>query len=176
MTSDQRCAPHFFSPVTDPTQAHLDTLQEYLDSLEKGARQRGLGYFEKARVQGLERYKRGIGFRAEVTGTNLYRVKLRFVEDAWEGECSCPVAFDCKHCCAVALQALAESVEPPAVAEDEPPGPAAPRATPQRRPDANVTVLFADRLGRKLNAEEKRAAAERAVEWVWGGGSGRAGS
>src|SRR5260370_31333874 len=82
------------------TQEQIDALQEYLDSLDKGARERGLRYFEKAQVTEVEPYQRGIGFRAEVIGTKLYRVKLRFAEGDCDGACSCPVGFDCKHCCA----------------------------------------------------------------------------
>ena len=146
------CALHF--PVTGFTQDQLDALQQYLDSLDPGARQRGLRYFEKDRVKGLDCYKRGVGVRAEVTGTRwkLYRVKLRCGAGEWSGECSCPVAFDCKHCGAVALQALADFGETPAaVAEPAP-------AAPPRSPEAKVAVLLADRLGRKLLADEKRAA------------------
>ncbi len=98
-------------------------------------------------MKGLERYKKGIGFRAEVRGTSVYQVKLRFAEGDWDGECSCPISFDCKHCCATALQALGDSVEMSEATEEEhaPTGEA-------------VAALFAARLGRKLNADEKRAA------------------
>ena len=143
------------------TQEQIDALQEYLDSLDKGARERGLRYFEKAQVTEVEPYKRGIGFRAEVMGTKLYRVKLRFAEGDWDGECSCPVGFDCKHCCAAALQVIAElaATPPPVEAAPRPVAPAVVRrAKVERSPDAKVAVLFADRLGRPLNAEEKRAA------------------
>ena len=109
----------------------------------------------------LEGYRRGVGFRAEVEGTILYWVRLRFAEGDWDGECSCPVGFDCKHCCAVALQVLGNAFEPAEVAEDGPRAvsPAVmPGATIERAPDAKVALLFAHRLGRKLTAEEKRAA------------------
>ncbi len=143
------------------TQEQIDALREYLDSLDRGARERGLRYFAKAKVAEIESYKRGVGFRANVVGTKLYRVKLRFSEGAWDGECSCPVGFDCKHCCAAALQAIADLTEQNGPTEDDP-QPGAPvvagRVKVERPPDAKVAVLFADRLGRKLNAEEKRAA------------------
>jgi len=147
--------------VTSLTPEQLDALQQYLDSLDKGARHRGLRYFEEARVNWLEGYRRGVGFRAEVEGTILYWVRLRFAEGDWDGECSCPVGFDCKHCCAVALQVLGNAFEPAEVAEDGPRAvsPAVmPGATIERAPDAKVALLFAHRLGRKLTAEEKRAA------------------
>jgi len=143
--------------LTALTQEQIDALQEYLDSLDNGARQRGLRYFEKAQVKEVEPFKRGTGFRAEVMGSKMYHVKFRFTEDDWDGACSCPVGFDCKHCCAAALQAIADIAETTSGAEGDP-RPAASRANVERPPDAKVSVLFADRLGRKLNTEEKRAA------------------
>jgi hypothetical protein len=143
------------------TQEQIDALQQYLDSLDKGVRERGLRYFKRAQVTNVEQYKRGVGFRADVVGTSLYRVKLRFSAGAWEGECSCPVGFDCKHCCAAALEVGAERAGTASQVEDDPRPAATPvdlRAKVERPPDAKVVVLFADRLGRKLSAEEKRTA------------------
>ncbi|MGB8166500.1 MAG: DEAD/DEAH box helicase [Chthoniobacteraceae bacterium] len=143
--------------MAELTQEQLAALQRYLDSLDKGARHRGLAYFEKGRVLGVEDYKRGVGFRAEVMGTGRYAVKLRFAEGDWDAECSCPVAFDCKHCCAVALHVLADAQE-----NAEPP--ASPASTEvlgtegARPPGTKVAILFADRLGRALTSEERRAA------------------
>ena len=161
--------------LTELTQEQIDALQEYLDSLDYGPRERGLRYFEKARVRGVEPYKRGIGFRAEVLGTKPYRVKLRFAAGDWDGECSCPVGFDCKHCCAAALQVMADLNGTPPREEDAP-EPVAPavvrRAKVERPPEAEVAVLFADRLGRKLSAEEKRAAdaVDKLFQWHRGAG------
>ena len=140
------------------TEAQLAALEEYIDLLDKGARKRGLEYFERERVKDLEPYKRGVGIRAEVTGTLPYRVKLRFTDGEWDGECSCPVGFDCKHCCAAAFQALAEEDGTAPEAEATPPD-AAPRANPNRSQDERVSDLFADRLGRRLSAAETSAAA-----------------
>ena len=150
--------------LTELTQTQIAALQEYLDSLDPGTRARGLKYFEKSKVTDVKPYKRGTGFRADVIGTRDYLVKLRFTSGAWDGQCSCPVGFDCKHCCAAARQVialLAEAAEakPPAL-EDSPPiaTAEAPRPKTERPPDAKVAALFADRLGRKLSAPEKRAA------------------
>ena len=65
------------------TQDHIDALQEYLSSLDKGARERGQRYFEKSQVTDVEAAQVGIGFRAEVMGTKRYRVKLRFTDGDW---------------------------------------------------------------------------------------------
>ena len=100
------------------THEQIDALEEYPNSLDKGARERGLRYFETGQVKKVEPYKRGVGFRADVAGTDLYRVKLRFSAGEWDGECSCPVTFDCKHCCAAALEIIAELFEAVSKAED----------------------------------------------------------
>jgi len=153
------------SPVLSPTaftQPQIDALQEYLDSLDKATRDRGLQYFKKARVKKVEPYQRGVGFRADVVGAQLYRAKLRFSNGAWAGECSCPVFVDCKHCCAAVLEVIAEldeaASQPEAIDPRPPAKPAKPRTKVERPRDARVSVLFADRLGRKLDADEKRAA------------------
>ncbi len=149
------------SSPTAFTQEQIDALQGYLDSLEKGTRERGLKYFEKGKVTNFQRYQRGIGFRADVLGTRFYRAKLRFTRGDWDGQCSCPVGFDCKHCCAVALHGIALLPEDAVPTGDEAPAAAAPvarRAKIDRDPQTEVAVVFADRLGRKLNTAEKRAA------------------
>jgi hypothetical protein len=149
--------------VTALTQEQIDILQDYVDCLDDGTRQRGVQYFVKGQVKEVEPFKRGIGFRAQVKGSNLYNVKFRFVEDDWEAECSCPILCDCKHCCAVALQVIAEYNEANSPSEplEDDPQPAKPADTPRavvKRPaDASVAVLFSDRLGRKLSADEMRA-------------------
>ena len=147
-------------PLTALTEEQHETLEEYLSLLDKGARTRGLQYFEQGKVTGIEPYKRGTGFRADVMGTIPYRVKLRFVDGDWDGECSCPVGFDCKHCCAAAHRVLADAGAADALAGDAP----QPVATAVVRREkavppenASVSAILAHRLGRKLTYDEKRA-------------------
>jgi hypothetical protein len=167
------------------TQAQIDALQIYVDSRPKSARKRGLSYFQDRRVQQIEPDRHGVGFCADVMGTTLYRVKFRFAGKRWSVRCSCPVAIDCKHCCAGAYQAIAEAngdgfdeegfeaeEEEDADGDDDgqaqagaapPPAPVTSRERKGKGrrkpgPDAEVADLFADRLGRKLSAAEKRAA------------------
>ena len=150
-----------FQTVSVFTKDQPAALQRYLDSLEPRTRARALKYFEKGMARGLECYKRGIGVRAEVAGSSsqMYRVKLRCIGGEWEGECACPVGFDCKHCGAVALQALAEFGD--GAVATEPEVAATPAAGAKERPvraaDAKVAVLMADRLGRNLTYAEQRA-------------------
>ncbi|HSI15482.1 MAG TPA: SWIM zinc finger family protein, partial [Chthoniobacter sp.] len=145
--------------MTGITQKQIDALQEYLDSLDKGARERGRQYFEQGRVTKVEQYQRGTGFRAEVFGTVPYHIKLRFAGGDWDGTCSCPMGFDCKHCAAVALHAIEDwtrSLQPAGKKPQSIQSPETPRAGAERT--SKVSVVFADRLGRKLNTEEKLAA------------------
>ncbi|MEA3208199.1 MAG: hypothetical protein QOE70_1256 [Chthoniobacter sp.] len=155
---------------------HLDALRHYLASLDPEARRRAERYLEDSRVTGFEPYKRGIGFRAEVAGKLFYRVKIRFSDGQWEGDCSCPVAFDCKHCGALALKVLADFEENAGRVAETPPSAAAPvvapRVKPARAADEKVAVLFADRLGRKLKPEEKRAADAVDNLYTWHRGAG----
>ncbi|MEQ1854133.1 MAG: SWIM zinc finger family protein, partial [Chthoniobacteraceae bacterium] len=147
--------------MTHLSEEQRDALQRYLDSIDEQTGLRGLRYFKDAKVNHLENDGAGLELRAEVMGTKRYRVKLHFVEDEWDGECSCPMGFDCKHCVAVALQALALGEKEEAVEQPAPPivkQVAARRAQPPRSAAAAVAVIMADRLGRKLGLEEKAAA------------------
>jgi hypothetical protein len=146
--------------MTGITQEQIEALQEYLDSLDKITRERGRNYFEKGRVIEIEPYKRGVAFRADVRGTNLYRVKLRYAGASWEGTCSCPIGFDCKHCCAAALQLIEEGTEEMPQAKETPPPADSSGEVSNAKVEvaASVAALFADRLGRKLSGEERRAA------------------
>jgi SNF2 domain-containing protein/helicase-like protein len=150
------------------TENQLEAAQDYLDSLDNNTRRRGDKYFLEKRVGDLDPYKRGIGFRANVAGGQDYRVKLRFEDSKWDGECACPVGFDCKHCCAAMLKVLAEADAIPD--PDEQPQPAVPEAArraqargpaaalkPVTGNDRFSTILRA-RLGRKLKPDEERAA------------------
>jgi superfamily II DNA or RNA helicase len=149
--------------LTELTQEQIDAFQNFLHSLDERTRARGQKYFEKGKVTNIEPYKRGVAFRAEVVGTKKYRVKLRYANDGWDGECTCPVYLDCKHCCAAVFQAIAllEEAGAPAPTPENPasvPPAVEGRAKVERPAETNVAVLFADRLGRKLSGPEKRAA------------------
>lgn len=73
------------------------------------------------------------------------KVKLSFILNEWEGECSCSEAFDCSHCVAV-LHALM-------VAEGSPqPSP----EPPSDEDPSDIRALVTHRLGRSITAAEGR--------------------
>jgi hypothetical protein len=145
--------------LTGITQEHIHALQEYLDSIDKRTRSRGLSYFEDGRVRALTRKKQEVAFHADVLGTKRYRTKLSFAHGEWDGSCTCPMAFDCKHCCAVALHVLEEWTESlPSLVTQPPSSKNILMFSPAKAgQESTVAGLFAERLGRKLNAEERRA-------------------
>lgn len=72
---------------------------------------RGEKYFDEGRVHGLTEYRGQV--TAKVAGTEDYRVKLWAERGRLDYSCSCPVGDDgefCKHCVAVALAWIEESV------------------------------------------------------------------
>lgn len=130
-----------------------------MDSIDKTTRGRGQRYFVEGRVRSVTPAKRAIGILADVIGTKQYRVKLQFTGD-WDGMCSCPVGFDCKHCCAVAFRVIEDWTENRPMANGKPLTGKETSAVMSARGDesSGMAGLFGQRLGRKLNAEERRAA------------------
>src|SRR3954451_13705022 len=77
-----------------------------------GEIEKGRGYFLRGAVRGLHTEDDGSVLVAEVQGTRAkpYRVEIA-IESSRKGivlmrHCTCPVAWNCKHCAAVLLQAL----------------------------------------------------------------------
>lgn len=68
--------------------------------------QRGLAYFKQGRVKRVIYEPGDDEFSALVSGSkrNLYTVWLNLASQHLVGQCTCPVAFDCKHCVAAALE------------------------------------------------------------------------
>ncbi len=86
---------------------NIEALQQFLGEMPPGAQSRGLKYFREGRVSLVTRL--GGEFSARVSGSELYTVSLGFdPDDGWWGECSCPLAFDCKHVFALGKTLLAE--------------------------------------------------------------------
>ena len=70
----------------------------------KPAFNRGLDYFKGGHV--LEFKQKGSQVTAEVEGSEIYLVRLKWTNNQLDGACNCPASegFDfCKHCVAVAL-------------------------------------------------------------------------
>src|SRR5688572_16751454 len=90
------------------TSAEHEAARQYLAKQDPRTVQLGEAYFRRGSVLDLEAYRRGIGFRASVSGSQVYRTKVRMYGTEWESECSCPQFRDCKHSVAVLLAALAD--------------------------------------------------------------------
>ncbi|MCG3146961.1 MAG: RNA polymerase-associated protein RapA [Verrucomicrobiae bacterium] len=87
---------------------------QFLQFHSRNARQRGEEYFHAGRVQPAAWTEDFSRLDATVTGTQVYQVTLRFMKGAWDGECSCPVEFRCKHGVAAMLTLLELAGEVPA--------------------------------------------------------------
>jgi superfamily II DNA or RNA helicase len=78
---------------------------------------RGLDYARSQRVLEVKRHERGDGWlvEARVRGNSVYRQQIRISEFdrhvEIEGECTCPVGYNCKHV-AAALITLGEQAQP----------------------------------------------------------------
>ncbi|MFV9615529.1 MAG: hypothetical protein ACNYZG_06205 [Gammaproteobacteria bacterium] len=83
----------------------LPISNDYLIRLAgKPAFNRGMGYFKEGHVLGLK--QNGSRVTAEVEGSEIYLVTLKWTSSQLDGACDCPASegFDfCKHCVAVAL-------------------------------------------------------------------------
>lgn len=83
----------------------LTISNDYLIRLAgKPAFNRGMGYFKGGNV--LELKQKGSMITAEVEGSEIYLVTLKWTSCQLDGACDCPASegFDfCKHCVAVAL-------------------------------------------------------------------------
>ncbi len=88
--------------MNNPASAHaLDCLRATIAGFEGGMRERGHRYFKSGTVRGLSDTK-GV-LTASVKGSQNYTTTLIWAAGEWSTECTCPVAFDCKHTYATAL-------------------------------------------------------------------------
>jgi uncharacterized Zn finger protein len=127
------------------TSEQIESARRSIASLREPARIRGEKYFREGKVSALDPYKSGTGFHAVVAGKADYRVRIRYVDGDWFCECSCPVAFDCEHCCGALLKAIDESAH----------------AGSEQNADAvnaKFSTILSTRLDRKLTGDEQRAA------------------
>jgi hypothetical protein len=105
-------------------------------------------------VQHLESDRDGAGVQARVQGTLLYSVSLRYhAKRSWTGECTCPMAFNCKHAYAAMLVALSAwpAEETAEFSPVDVPAPA-------REKTKRFAEVLAEKLGRTLDAAEAKAA------------------
>lgn len=91
------------------------------EQLEARFLERGEDYFKRGMVMKVNVRQGGLVISGKVRGTGprAYDVRVKLRQDrsglTLNGECSCPVAYDCKHVAAVLLAALGENISSQAV-------------------------------------------------------------
>ena len=86
----------------------LDDLLEFIDDFDERTRIKGDAYFRKGAVLGIDSHDNGKTYLANVVGSFHYEVTLAHTKEGWEGDCTCPVEYDCKHVFAAAKALLAQ--------------------------------------------------------------------
>lgn len=128
----------------------IKAAQEWLKGLPEQTRAKAAELASRGAVRSIEAYKRGIGFRADVQGdTGRYDTRLRYYRGFWEGACTCPVGFNCKHAGAVMMDILQPAAVRSAVERHS-------SQKPGDIPDAPIDKILLHRLGRQFSAEERR--------------------
>src|SRR4030095_6575641 len=96
---------------------HVSAAREWLSARSAITRQNGENLHKRGRVLETEPYKRGVGFRARVSGDNgIFDTKIRYAGFAWEGICTCNVAANWQHSIALMMHVL-DDTEPAEPAE-----------------------------------------------------------
>jgi SNF2-related domain/Helicase conserved C-terminal domain len=93
-----------------PAHARASALR-FLRNFPRATAQRGENYFARGAVRNVKRYPEGLGFSAEVTGTQVYNTAIDYhkTKGLWQGDCDCPVGEMCKHCYALMKTVLARA-------------------------------------------------------------------
>src|SRR4030095_14889161 len=98
---------------------HVSAARELLSTRSGITRQKGENLHKRGRVLETEPYKRGVGFRARVSGDNgVYDTKVRYAGFVWEGICTCNVGANCQHSIALMMHVL-DDTEPAVSFEDD---------------------------------------------------------
>ena len=81
-----------------------------LQGFDKNAKSRGRTYYNQGHVSQIKCVTPGTAFVAVVEGTYPYEVNLVFDRKAkcWRNDCTCPLAFGCKHAYAALQQLIVE--------------------------------------------------------------------
>jgi hypothetical protein len=136
-------------------------IERYLDGFDRTTSLRGAHYFKSHAVLQLRCDEPGGRYSATVRGSLDYEVTLFFSEGEWDGECTCPVGYECKHIYAtmLALRKNASqfpsappnlTVLPPASKSKK----AAKSPSPPLVPASPVVTRVTKALGRPPNAKE----------------------
>jgi hypothetical protein len=117
-----------------------NTLRAILTSLPHESRARAAPYIRETRVRQISLDVTNSTLRAVVVGTATYDVFLRFSDNKYASQCSCPVGRDCKHVFAMIVMALGRSAQTALTIDD-------PNAV-------DLSDALAKKLQRKLTAAE----------------------
>lgn len=141
------------------TADHAASAQEWLAARPDSIRLKGNGLYERSRVLDAEPYKRGIGFRAQVSGDGaLFDAKVRYAAGDWEGICSCRLGTNCEHSVALMLHVLGGADLPEEEYPDEVETTPIPIPNDEELVEKPFVHQFQARLGRQLDVAEKEAA------------------
>ena len=145
------------------TAERIQEAREYAADFPANARRKGAAYFAERKVAPLVPNPIGeIYFDTRVRGSEWYDLSIFYGEEGWDGTCSCPMEYDCKHLYAafLALLATVSPAEPSAslkaslATRTAAPGKG---ATPSA-PVENFRALAERKLGRTLTAAEAKSA------------------
>ena len=126
-------------------------LQRYLGSFDRTTAARGAHYFKYGAVLKVACEEPGDRYSAIVRGSFDYEVNLYFEDGGWDGDCSCPVGYECKHIYAVALAVQKELGTSAPVTVPAPPKRAAKSSAAPKSP---LAERVAAALGRPLRGQE----------------------
>jgi len=140
-------------------------IKRYLDEFDRTTAKRGAHYFKYNAVLQLRCDEPGARYSATVRGSMDYEVTLSFGNEEWDGECTCPVGYECKHIYAALLafqkQAGDFPVTTPGLSSPELPAkgkkPSKSTAKTSSAPLVLVSPVVArvtEALGRQPNAKE----------------------
>ena len=142
-----------------------DSIKRYLGEFDRTTAGRGTHYFKYNAVLQLRCDEPGARYSATVRGSMDYEVTLFYGSGEWDGECTCPVGYECKHIYAAMLAFQKQAADfPPASLSVNPPAQSA-KAKKQSKstaksasaplvPASPVVVRVTESLGRQPNAKE----------------------
>ena len=88
--------------ISDPLQDSA-ALKRFLGEFDRTTMQRGEHYFKYNAVLRLDCDEPGVRYSATVRGSMNYEVGLFYEAGEWDGDCTCPVGYECKHIYAAML-------------------------------------------------------------------------
>ena len=120
--------------------------RDYLNSIDSQSRRKGEAYYSRGAVSALKCKVPGLSYSASVQGSDHYYVQF-YYDDGWDGECTCPIGYECKHIYAAVKQLLVVHASLGAGGAVLP---------PTDRPLKGFAEVVQEKLGRSLTNDESR--------------------